>query len=124
VLVLDGLGAAAVVGLLLKLVDTRRAPMGLLHFVAPASALAALVVWTEWRRGGPAGPRLARRARMLAPFTAGVLVPMAVCLLPYLAGGGWDEVWRGILVLPQRRLESAAVALPPPWTLLSALPYA
>ncbi len=124
VLVLDGLGAAALVALLLALVHTQRAPMEILHFVAPASALAAFVVWTEWRRGGPAGLRLARLGCVLVPFGAGVLVPIAVCLLPYVAGGGWDNARRGILVLPQRRLESAAVALPPLWTLLSALPYA
>ena len=123
-LMLDALAMAVLVGLLLALVRTRSAPMEVLHFVAPGAALAALVVWSEWHHGGPSLPRLARLARTLVPFAAGVLVPVAAFLLLYLVGGGWDDVWRGMVVLPRRRLESAAVALPSPWTLRAALPYA
>ena len=124
VLVLKALGAGVFVLLLLGLVRPRLAPMEVLHFVVPGGAICGLVVWSEWRDGrGPFRVRAARLVRPLLAFGAGVVAPVGVFLLPYCVGGSLRDVWRGVFILPRRRLEAAAFGLPPAWTVLAALPF-
>jgi hypothetical protein len=123
-LVLKVLGGAVFVLLLLALVYSRLSPMDALHFVVPGAAISGLVLWSEWRDGrGPSGTRAARLIRPLLVFGAGGMAPVALFLLPYCLGGSLGEVWRGLFILPQRRLGAAAFALPPAWTLVAALPF-
>jgi hypothetical protein len=123
VLVVKALGAAVFLLLLLALVYSHLAPMEVLHFVLPGGALCGLLLWSEWRDGrGPFRMRAARFGRPLLTFGVGVLAPIAPFLLPYCLGGSLPELWRGVFVLPQRRLEAAAFPLPPVWTLVAALP--
>src|SRR5438876_131537 len=124
VLVLKALGAGVFVLLLLGLVRPRLAPMEVLHFVVPGGAICGLVVCSEWRDGrGPFRVRAARLVRPLLAFGAGVVAPVGVFLLPYCVGGSLRDVWRGVFILPRRRLEAAAFGLPPAWTVLAALPF-
>ena len=108
-----------VTGLVL-LVRVHLGAMEALHFVLPGAALAALLVWTEASAGG--GTLRAGLVRRLVPFGAGLLLPIAVFLLPYALTGALDDFWRGVFVLPQRRLAQATAPLPPAWTLGTALP--
>jgi hypothetical protein len=121
-LLLGGLG-----GFTLALVMLVRARIGapeVLNFVVPGAALSALVVWNE--RNAPALPfaaRLRRALRLLGPFLAGVAIPVALFALAYAAIGALGGLVEGVLVLPFRRLASAALR-PPPLipTLLASLP--
>jgi hypothetical protein len=122
-LLIHGLGMVVFVGLLVALVRPRGAPMEWLHFVLPGAALSAFVVWGEWSRRERSRERVRRLVRAFAPFTVGLLAPLAVFVLAYLVDRGWNDLWRGLVVLPRRRLQSAAIALPPLWTLRSAIPY-
>jgi len=124
ILALKVLGGMIFVLLLLLLVRPRLAPMEALHFVVPGAAISGLALWSEWRDGrGPFGLRAARLLRLLLVFGAGVMAPITLCLLPYCLGGSLQDVWRGLFILPRRRLEVAAFALPPAWTLVAALPF-
>lgn len=119
-----GAAAVFVAGLLRTFAPTLD-PMPLVHFVLPGALLAGLLVWSEWRHGrGPSGPRLRRLGTLVGPFALGAAVPLALFAVPYAAAGALDELWRGLFVLPARRVEAAAMALPPAGTLVAAVPYA
>ena len=119
----EGVGMLVFVGVLVALVRPRGAPMEWLHFVVPGAAVSACVVCGEWGRRERSLERVRRVVRTFAPFTAGLLAPLGVFLLVYLVARGRDDLWRGLVVLPRRRLQSAAIALPPLWTLRSVLPF-
>jgi Dolichyl-phosphate-mannose-protein mannosyltransferase len=103
----------------------RLQPMEVGHFLLPAAALLALVIWTEAAGGtGSIGARARGVAGLVGPFLAGVAVPVGLFLIPYVASGATSDLLRGLFVLPARRIEAASFPLPPPSTLLFALPYA
>lgn len=115
----------ALVGGLLLLVRRRLGLQEAFHFVLPGAALAGLLVWGEAARGGgPLGVRLRGAVRRLAPFAAGLLVPIALFLIPYAAAGALGDFTRGVFVLPQKRLDMASLPLFPLWTFATAIPMA
>lgn len=100
-------------------------PMALVHFVLPGALLAGVVIGLEIRHGrGSSTTRARRLLQDFTPFAIGIATPIVLFLLPYLATGALHDVVRGVFVLPTRRFESAAMALPAPGTLVAALPYA
>jgi hypothetical protein len=110
-LLAGGLGVFSLA--LLMLVRARLGAAEVLNFVVPGAAVSALIVWNE--RNAPALPfaaRLRRAARLLGPFLAGVLAPVAVFCIPYAASGALGALANGVLVLPFRRLASAAMRPP------------
>lgn len=116
-------GLSGFAGLLVLLVRPRAAPMELLHFVVPGLALAAYLIWNESRLDAAGeGVRWRRLVALVAPFAAGVALPVGVLLLPYVAGGGLGALLEGVFVTPQRRLLYATDPLPPLSTLAAALP--
>ena len=121
-LLLAGLGGFSLA--LLLLVRARLGVAEVLNFVLPGAAVSALIVWNE--RNAPALPfaaRLARALRLLGPFLVGVLVPVALFCIPYALSGALGALANGVLVLPFRRLASAAMR-PPAYgrALLAAVP--
>ncbi|MCG6956463.1 MAG: glycosyltransferase family 39 protein [Gemmatimonadetes bacterium] len=138
-------GVAAFLALLGRLVLPGTTPTGIWHFFLPAAALCGAVVWTTWR-GVPNRAAAASTPRqngavsdepigpgskagdgvfhLLADglfFLAGAVLPVAVFLIPYLASGSVDAWFRGVFLLPTRRLQSAASPL---GSLTTALPGA
>lgn len=98
---------------LLLVVRGRLAAPELVHFVLPSGALAALLIHREWTRpAGDARTRLRLLSRFLTPFLLGVLLPVALLLLPYARTGALDAFVHGVFVLPARRLGHASFALP------------
>lgn len=124
-LCLVALFAAALVGGLLLLVRRRLGVQEVFHFVLPGAALAGLLLWGEATAGG--GPLTARAkgaARRLAPFGAGLLVPIALFLVPYAFSGSLGDFLRGVFVLPRKRLDMASLPLFELWTFATAVPMA
>ena len=92
-LVRAGLGASSVV-----------------HFVLPSAAVAGFAAWRVARSGSAGTPRerIAHLLRLFGPFAAGVAAPIALLLAPFALSGSVDAIFRGVLVLPPRRLLFAA----------------
>ncbi|HEX5180120.1 MAG TPA: glycosyltransferase family 39 protein, partial [Gemmatimonadaceae bacterium] len=106
--VLVTLAASTAVAALLVLIRGHLTSDVLVQFILPGAALAALLVWREWR-----APPTEWRARVAGltqlglPFVAGLLLPVALALIPYAAGGSLGALMHGVFVLPARRLSFA-----------------
>lgn len=80
----------------------------IVQFVLPGAALSALLIWREWR-----APAMAWRTRVAGltdiglPFLVGLLLPIALALIPYAASGSLGALVNGVFVLPARRLNYA-----------------
>ncbi|MDQ6893182.1 MAG: glycosyltransferase family 39 protein [Acidobacteriota bacterium] len=117
--------AALFVLLLVLAFRTRTDAVDLLHFVVPGAAIAALLVFSEWRDGqGRFGRRVAGLARLVAPFAAGLVIPIGAFVARYAASGALPALWDGVFVRPQRQIATASLAFPDVWTLLAAAPFA
>ena len=91
----------------------------------PGAALAALLVFAEWRDGtGSFGRRLGALVRLTAPFAAGVAIPIGAFLVVYAAAGSLPALSEGVFVRPQRQIATASLGFPDAWTLLAAVPFA
>ncbi|HET7295768.1 MAG TPA: glycosyltransferase family 39 protein, partial [Gemmatimonadales bacterium] len=112
------------VALLVWLVHTQLAVPEVVQFVLPGALLAALVFRESARPQAPAGARAATLLGLLAPFAAGVAIPIAAFLVPYVSSGALPALWHGVFVVPARRLDFAARSLPGTATLLGAVPVA
>lgn len=77
------------------------------QFVLPGVALAALLIGREWQcRSIPSGERIAAMARHLLLFLAGVCVPVAAFLVPYLAARRLGPLFQDVFVAPFARIHS------------------
>lgn len=82
------------------------------HFVMPAAALAAMLVWREWREPSP-GRTLARfstLARLVVPFAAGIALPIIIFLIPYALSHSIPALITGALIAPGQRFTYAVGA--------------
>jgi hypothetical protein len=108
------------------IVLVRRQPFAaeVVHFVLPGTFIAVLLARNEWLEpAGPNGARFAGLARLIAPFTLGVALPIIPFLVPYATSGALPALVNGLFVLPMRRFDSASVPMLPLVTLLTlALP--
>jgi Dolichyl-phosphate-mannose-protein mannosyltransferase len=122
-----GVKTAAVlvfVGFLVFLLGSRPQPAEIVNLAVPALSVAAVLLWSEARlRGGPSIPRLRRLLVLAAPFLLGIAVPVALFLLPYALRSAIGDFVRGVFLLPQKRLASAAMVLPRLSTAVPILPY-
>jgi hypothetical protein len=125
-LFVNGAAVAVVLAVLLALLRPRLGAMEAIHFLLPAAAVCAVSCATAWRarRRGESGIRLRRLIILQSRFLAGVVAPIGVFLVPYLLDGDLGAFWRGVFIVPQRRLQVAVFPLPPSWTLVAALPQA
>ena len=84
----------------------------MIHFVVPGALLAAFLAHDEWT--APAVPqrdRFGALAQLTLPFLAGIALPVALFLVPYVRSGTVGALLNGVFVLPTRRLSSAAVPM-------------
>lgn len=118
-------GAAGLVAALVLLQRDRLSPMHVFHFVLPAIALTLLLLQSEWADGGGAfGERAARLVRMVGPFVAGVVLPVALFVVPYATTGSLPDLARGVFLRPMQQIATAKLDLPPIESLWPAIPYA
>lgn len=118
-------GVVAFLALLDHLVLPGSGASGVWHFFVPALALGGAVVWRGWHgRAGDAPSTGAGLRPLLADGVAlavGLAIPVVVFLVPYALGGGLGAWFRGVFVLPGRRLQAAASAPGPFWTVVPGM---
>jgi hypothetical protein len=74
----------------------------IVHFVLPGAALVLFLLWVEFQNPpGNSAQRFAPLLRLLAPFSLGVLLPIAAYLIPYIKSGSLAALVRGVFILPQ-----------------------
>jgi hypothetical protein len=85
------------------------------EFVVPAGAACAVILLGERSaRRRPDRERFQSLLRLFLPFAFGVLVPVAVFMVPYIRAHAAESVLRGVFVLTFRRLSYSQS--PPPIT--------
>jgi hypothetical protein len=89
--------------------------------VLAVCACVAVQVWRGSSRLGSSAP-LARLMSSAWPFAIGALLPVIWLVVPYIRIGTLGSFYRGVLVLPQRRLSWTAEEGPPVIALLLGLP--
>lgn len=92
------------------------------QFVLPSALLAALLIRNEWRAEGASRQRFVTLARLLVPFIAGVALPVALFLVPYVRSGSVRALINGVFVLPMKRFGIAESPVLPLWTMLACIP--
>lgn len=98
--------------------------MDVLVFVGPCIAAASFIAYRETLTFETA--RRHRWQHLLATFgvfTTSCAFPVIVFLVPYASTGGLEQLYQGLLVLPSKRFAFATDGLPPPWTLLTMIPF-
>ena len=99
--------------------------MNVIHFLLPWWALTGFVAWNEWRGNrGRSQVRLLLAARLVLPFLLGVAGVVGLLVVGYAAAGALPELYQGLFVLPQARLEHARLPFPGANWLVMALPVA
>lgn len=110
---------------LIKLLHSRLGPMESFHFLIPAVAICGILLWMEHKEGqGSFSGRCGRLSKLLIPFFLGVVIPIALFLIPYVVTNSVSAFYLGVFVLPQSRFEYAIFDFPPFITVVAALPYA
>jgi hypothetical protein len=85
----------------------------IVQFVLPGAALVALLLWREFQKPrGNDGRRFLSLFRMLIPFGFGILLPIAVYLVPYIRSHSLVSLFKGVFILPQLHLQFTVVRLP------------
>lgn len=113
------------VGVLLLLVRHQFHSSEVVQFVLPGALLALLLMRNEWTTlTGTSRARFEALVRLLVPFLAGVAVPIALFLIPYVRTGSVGLLAYGLFVLPTRRFEFASFPAPPLTTMLALVPFA
>jgi hypothetical protein len=82
----------------------------IVHFFLPVLAVVSALMWREWSaskipgRSAPNLDRFKSLIRMAVIFVGGVLVPVCFFLVPFVAHGALADLYRGVFVLPSKRL--------------------
>jgi hypothetical protein len=80
-----------------------------LYFWLPNFALGATIVWYEFYMGANHGRRFSFLFRELALFGAGVALPVAAFLTPYVLTGSLSQFFTGLLTQPRGMLLSGSL---------------
>lgn len=112
----------AFVAALLVLVRRQLAVPDIAQFVLPSALVAALLIRNEWKAAGASRPRFIALARLLAPFLAGVALPIALFLVPYVRSGSVGALVNGVFVLPMKRFGIAESPVLRLRTMLACIP--
>ncbi|HEX6533403.1 MAG TPA: hypothetical protein VF041_02330 [Gemmatimonadaceae bacterium] len=106
-------GLAAFVAILVALTWRQLGWGEAFHFVLPGVLVAAVALRHEWATPpGLEARRFRTLARLVAPLALGVLLPVALFLIPYVHSGAVGALVDGVFIAPTRRLRFA-VARPP-----------
>ena len=104
-------GLLLFVGALASVVRGRLTASDLIQFVLPGAALAALLARNEWAiPAGASRVRFRALAALVGPFLLGVLLPVALYLIPYARSGALGDFVSGVFLLPAKRLGHASFA--------------
>jgi len=124
-LAISGIVSAVWLGCVWMLVRRHLDTMLVLQFLLPSVAVCAVLLGDAWRNGGGISKeRFVELGRDLTLLSLGVLLPIACFLLPFASVGALDDLFRGVFVTPQLRLDHAASSLPPTWAMMLAVPVA
>lgn len=110
--------AAALARLVSPLVEPRE----LVHFVAPGALIALFLIWREWHTTGPTRGRVVGLLRLTGPFLAGVAIPVALFVAPFVRAGAVTALYQGVFVLPAKRLTFAIERPPALISLVAVVP--
>ena len=92
------------------------------HFVLPGFAISCFLIYREWgTRRMTAQTRFLAFSRRLVPFCAGVLIPVAIFLVPYAKAHAIGE-WCASLLLSSARIHVVAFGPIPNGAALLSLP--
>ena len=94
------------------------------NFVVPVLAVTLFVIAAEASTSSTDDLRcrVRRRAGLMFPFVAGVLVPIALLATPFIATGSLGDLVRGVFITPQSRTDFAYAASLPPIHLVWTVP--
>lgn len=117
------LAIAAFLAALVALVMKRAGASEVYQHIVPAALLCVPILQGAWRPAAAGDrERAATLMRLCMPFLAGVALPVALFLAPYVASGAAGAFVEGVFVRPTRRLDLATYAMPPLWTALGVVP--
>jgi hypothetical protein len=115
---------AAFVVVLFSLVRHQLHAPELVHYFMPGALLAMLLIRNEWAQpAGASGDRFRTLAQLIVPFLVGVVIPIAVFLIPYARDGTIGAVFNGVFIVPTRRFNFVYVPALPLWTMLALVPF-
>lgn len=102
------------VALLVALLQKHLKAQEFVYFVAPGGALAFLLVIREWNDGAreASSHRSMTIFRILAPFLAGIAIPVLLFVTPYLESHSLGALFHGVFMAPAKRLDSAFFSVP------------
>jgi hypothetical protein len=110
-------------GLLALLIFSSSSITNVIHFFMPGAIVAVFLIFNEWRTSrGPSLHRIKILLAMLTWFGVGVLVPIALFLIPYAWHSSIHDWFIGTFILPYRRISASTFPLPPTWTLIACVP--
>lgn len=118
-------GAAAFIALLIALLRNRLEFPDVFHFLLPPAAIAGLMIGGEIARPGfgDFGRRFASLLRLIAPFAAGVAIPLGALVGVYTVSGALPDLVSSVVVLPQRQVLEARMPFRPAGALWPGVPY-
>ena len=117
--ILCGAAAVGAAGLAFLIVSARLALSDLVYLFLPILACSRVLL-TDGARRSPEQPLGALTAPAAAAVAAAV--PLLCYVLPYVIGGDVGTLVNGVFVLPQRRVQFAALEMPPVYWVLAGVP--
>jgi len=112
------------IGFLLVLIKPQLGPSEFINLMLPVVSVWAFLIWSEWTfRRGPLTGRLKILLRLLLPYCVGVLIPIAVFLIPYIQTGSIESLVNGVFTIPQKRFDRASIRFPAVWSFATAIPF-
>jgi hypothetical protein len=120
---LRALAASLSAACVLLLIASKLSASTVILLAAPPLSVAA-VLWLDerHRRDEGAGQRPRTLVLHLTVFTAGVLLPIAIWLIPYATRGAWGPLLQGTLGLAQNFTRVIAYETPSLWLAVGLLP--
>jgi len=121
---LKGLGYLSFFGAVTSLLWPRLGLLEAVNLLLPAASFCGVLIWTE-RMAGQASfnARLKNLASGIAPFSLGIVAPILLFLIPYILSNSVGDLYRGVFLLSQKRLQYASADFPPFLTIVTAVPY-
>jgi hypothetical protein len=110
--------AVAGIGLAMAVMRSRIASTDALYLFLPIVACGAILVAAERRESDDTPAAL----RAIALVVLCAALPLIVCVIPYVRSGHVGTLLNGLLVIPQRRLEFASLAMEHTYFILIGVP--
>lgn len=122
---LQAFGLLLFIGVLIVMLRRRLGLVEIFHFILPQVAICIVLLCNERQEGhGRFSTRVTTLFGLLWPFGIGTVIPIAFFVSSYLWNDSVGDLYRGIFVLPQKRVVNAAHDFPPFLTVITSVPYA